>query len=578
MTKLHHPVSMIIFTCVFAFLWPGHGLADINNLPWSTTFDCPEYDQAQDGWNNIDCDGIAHTGGDWYDGFGNGEQITLDANNPSGGGGRGQRHWFSASDGQTIPGSGALDIRMPSPQSEFWIRVYYRVQSGKNMSDLNSLKLFYLLLDGSTSGSGTYVDTTGDGEGIRLVGYGTQEAKGSTGPYDAYGGVSDGSWHAYEVYMNTATGVFRTWMYPNGVDNATPVIDQSGINYLGFTFDGVRLPSNSHLPGYDGYFDFDDIAISTTGRIGPLSGSGEPTVTVSDIFTESFDDNTFSSRGWFDDTSKTVDTSHKYSGAGSLKYTWAQSGTVPSNGLALRKEFTPTDELYLSFYIYFEDIYRGSQVNYHPHFIYILSDLDNPWGGLASNYLDTYVEFTSDIGNPYEIRPQIQLQDSLRVNTSLGNTPNNLTEITEDRSAMYCNGCKSGAECGTGDCFGSPRYSANYWRDTSIEIPKAQWVHYEVYFKMNTITSAVGQADGLMKLWINGKLSFNYSNIVYRTNQDATKKWATFVLAPYIGDGSPVTQSFWIDNLTLATSKPNSGDEGTAGAPSAPTGLTNISN
>ena len=30
-----------------------------------------------------------------------------------------------------------------------------------------------------------------------------------------------------------------------------------------------------------------------------------------------------------------------------------------------------------------------------------------------------------------------------------------------------------------------------------------------------------------------------------------------FVIAPYIGDGSPVTQSLWIDNLRVAPDDPS---------------------
>lgn len=564
-----------LIACILALLWSDRSLADIGNFPWSTTFDCDEYNQAIDGVNGVNCDGIEKLRVDAY-ANGQGTLITADANYSGGGGGRGYR-WFVSDTvvGNVVANSGPMDLRF-SDLSEVWVRVYYRVPSGQNLTKLNYWKLFYFFYNDSNN---TYVDTYSDGEGVRLISDGgSLQANGTTGPYDCYGGVSDGSWHAMEVHVNTSTNTFEFWNYCDGVDDSIPELSVSSAKYSSNMYDEVAIPANSHPPGFDGYIDFDDFAISTSGRIGPLNGPGETTDTAPDIFTEGFDDDNFSSRDWFDDTSKIVDTSHKYSGTGSLKYTWTQSGIVPNNGLALRKEFDPTDELYVSFRIYFEDIYRGSQVNYHPHFIYILSDLDNPWGGLARNYLNTYVEFVSDIGSPYELRPQIQLQDSLRVNTNLGATPNDLTEVTEDRSAMYCNGCKSGAECGTGDCFGSPRYSANYWKDTSIEIPKGQWVHYEAYFKMNTISGGVGQADGLMKLWIDGKLSLNYSNIVYRTNQDATKKWATIVLAPYIGDGSPIAQSFWVDDLKLATSYSGSGAGDTVSLPAPPTGLKIINN
>jgi len=87
---------------------------------------------------------------------------------------------------------------------------------------------------------------------------------------------------------------------------------------------------------------------------------------------------------------------------------------------------------------------------------------------------------------------------------------------------------------------------------------------------MNTISANVGQADGIMQMWIDGVNVTNYTNMVYRTNQDATKKWAQFVLAPYIGDGSPITQTMWVDELSVSTQRPGTPLDP---PPSPPTGL-----
>lgn len=46
--------------------------------------------------------------------------------------------------------------------------------------------------------------------------------------------------------------------------------------------------------------------------------------------------------------------------------------------------------------------------------------------------------------------------------------------------------------------------------------------------------------------------------MIYRTNQDATKEWGYVVLAPYIGDCSPITQTMWIDELTVMDGMPGS--------------------
>jgi hypothetical protein len=112
-------------------------------------------------------------------------------------------------------------------------------------------------------------------------------------------------------------------------------------------------------------------------------------------------------------------------------------------------------------------------------------------------------------------------------------------------------------------------YSSNVWEALTGSVPTDKWVHVETYFKMNTISGNIGQADGVMKVWIDGVNVMDYTNIVYRTNQDATKKWSQFVFAPYIGDGSPIAQTMWIDELTVGTGVPNEEPS----RPSPPTGL-----
>jgi hypothetical protein len=189
----------------------------------------------------------------------------------------------------------------------------------------------------------------------------------------------------------------------------------------------------------------------------------------------------------------------------------------------------------------------------------ILSDLDtaaNAYSPLANNYLDTYLEFISDIGSPYTIRPQLALQDEKNVNTSYGSLPIDLRLTTENRSVGYCN-TPLYSDAG-GDCYAdNPYYSAMRWKNSSVSISTGTWHHIEVYLKMNPISGGKGQSNGIMQEWIDGTQVINNTNMVYRTGQHPTMKWAQFVLGPYIGDGSPIAQTMWIDELTLATSPPN---------------------
>ena len=299
-------------------------------------------------------------------------------------------------------------------------------------------------------------------------------------------------------------------------------------------------------------------AVSATTQAGSSAGAI--------LFQENFDNNSLESRGWYDFGGQATVVSGGQSG-NCLQWAWAQGASSPTNTGTMRKLFTATDSLYVSFYVKFQSGWRGSQRAYHPHMILIPSNLDSEYTPLANNYLNTYIEFISDVGSPYTIRPQLAIQDEKRVNTSNGTPPNNLTAITENRSVAYCNTPVSSGASGT--CYAdNPYYSANTWKAASAAVSTNVWHHVEVYFKMNTISGGKGLSNGIMQKWIDGTLVINKSDVLYRTNQDATKKWAQFVLGPYIGDSSPIAQSMWIDELTVGTAAPGNAP------PKAPTGFS----
>ena len=85
---------------------------------------------------------------------------------------------------------------------------------------------------------------------------------------------------------------------------------------------------------------------------------------------------------------------------------------------------------------------------------------------------------------------------------------------------------------------------------------KGDWNHVEVYFQINSIVGGVGRADGVMQYWFNGVLVIDRHDILFRTGARPSINFHQFLIAPYIGDGSPVDQSMWVDDLTVATSKP----------------------
>jgi hypothetical protein len=72
---------------------------------------------------------------------------------------------------------------------------------------------------------------------------------------------------------------------------------------------------------------------------------------------------------------------------------------------------------------------------------------------------------------------------------------------------------------------------------------------------MNTIVGGKGVNNGVIQYWFDGQLIIDLHDVLLRTGANATMQFNQLVIAPYIGDGSPVTQSMWVDNLIVGTGK-----------------------
>lgn len=288
------------------------------------------------------------------------------------------------------------------------------------------------------------------------------------------------------------------------------------------------------------------------------------------IFSESFENNNWSSRNWYDGTDSTGVQSGGYIG-NALRWSWGSSATQPTGFSTIRNSFAQTDELFIEYYMKFDNGWRGSGLNYHPHMIHIQSTDDDIWQGLSRANNSIYLEAISETSSPYDIVPVIATQDFYRVNTTYGTPPNNLTTTTETRSAYHCNtpASLSGA---TGVCYndGGGWYSANMWSSSEIMIPKDQWVKFGAYFKKNTFGGGVANFDGIMRMWINDELAIDKSTVLYATNYYNATEWDKIILAPWIGDGSPIVQTMWLDEFKIYDNLIVGGD---TIAPNSPTGL-----
>jgi len=276
------------------------------------------------------------------------------------------------------------------------------------------------------------------------------------------------------------------------------------------------------------------------------------------LFQENFEDTNLGSRGWYDNTNVVLSNVEHITGStSSAQYHFLPGATTPTSGGSERHKFTPSNSFYVSFYVKYSANWIGSGVAYHPHEFYTLSTLDGDYDGPSQNYLDVYVEHNYLNGG----RPRFEFQDNKSVNYSYGAVPNNLITTTENRSTGGCNGVVESniySECFN---FGTYWYNDKQLTGPVVFQPnpgpgyKNDWNFVEAYFQLNTIVNGVGQADGVAQYWFNGTLIIDRHDILYRTGAHPTLQFNQFIIAPYIGVGSPADQSMFIDNLRVATAR-----------------------
>src|SRR5207244_772649 len=136
--------------------------------------------------------------------------------------------------------------------------------------------------------------------------------------------------------------------------------------------------------------------------------------------------------------------------------------------------------------------------------------------------------------------------------------------FTEARSACSCNGVLGfldGRDCfpnGDGTWYSSRSWrSSGAFQDAMGPSYKGDWHFVEAYFEMNSVQNGVGVPDGKIRWIQDGDVLISSDSILMRTGANAKMVFSQFAVLPYIGDGSPVAQSFWLDNLTVATSRPD---------------------
>ena len=241
---------------------------------FSTTFDDANFPDRRPGEHWRQSDGLSDSAvgqpNDGIAGYGawvavEPDRIVTDANNPSGGGGKGFRHFHG--DGVNV-NSGGIRISWP-PRPEVWLRYYIRFQLGFMWSSQINMKTIYF--NQNSPGAfyfGLHQNSVGGVRGGTVIHHSNIHWEDWMG-----GPTADGNWHKLEVHakmessFGSMDGVFEfklndSLIYSN--------LATSFGNNAGDMFDHSLIGSNANAPanGQIMFVDYDDIALSDSGWVG----------------------------------------------------------------------------------------------------------------------------------------------------------------------------------------------------------------------------------------------------------------------------------------------------------------------
>lgn len=309
---------------------------------------------------------------------------------------------------------------------------------------------------------------------------------------------------------------------------------------------------------------------TATGTATGSGGSGTGTATGSGggnsdipgggtvLFEENFDDANFGDRGWYDGASGAISNEAAPGSSSSFECQFQSGAQSCADGKPARHLFDETPTIYMGLWLKLSSNWVGSGVPYHPHMFHFITNEDSQYVGPANSHLTTYTEVV-DGG-----RALLAIQDSMNVDDAcillnndsfVGcNGDFDSYTFTENRSVAACNGLVG--EVDGRDCFDNGYwYSSRSWSADGA-ITDDAWHYVEVYFELSTIENGEGVPNGKIRWVQDGQTLISSDQILLRTGAHPTMAFNQFAMLPYIGPGSPVVQSFWVDDLVVATAKP----------------------
>jgi predicted amidohydrolase len=256
------------------------------------------------------------------------------------------------------------------------------------------------------------------------------------------------------------------------------------------------------------------------------------------LFGETFDDARLTERGWYDGRTFAISREGPRAGAGCIEYRWKSGTTMPERSSALRRQFEPTETVYLRFYVKLSPGWGWTGRSYHPHLVHVLTTENDKYHGPAASHLTLYIE-------PQEGKLRLAAQDIQNQDK-----PHGLTQ---------------------GPLRGG--YNGTFYDSKDVLFTDDAWHCVEAMFKLNSLDRDRVNKDGIVRGWFDGKLVVERTDVVLRSTDFPNMKFNQFLLAPYFGPGLlPHEQTLWIDELAVGTERlgPIVQEAGTAAPRPAP--------
>lgn len=246
---------------------------------------------------------------------------------------------------------------------------------------------------------------------------------------------------------------------------------------------------------------------------------------------ESFEDTRFGERGWYDNLNYTITSRYAVEGSHCLEIKFLTGSSLPTAGGAMRILFPETEVVFVRYFRKFSSQWVGTGYSYGPHEIYLLTNADSKWAGPAVTHLTIYIEPNGAISGR---KQRIGFQDIANETMPHGTVAGPVV------------GGYNGVSYTTDEVF----------TDTL-------WHEIEVKVKLNSLDVVADSSrhDGELKLWVDGNLLINETAVILRTPDFPSMKFRQLLIGPWFHDGVPHDQEYWIDHLTISTSRIGGGDQ-----------------